>query len=70
MAASRRLYEDVADSVKLLYESAKRHGPTAYLDGYAHGIEAMVDSLCHDFKQDNIHFNKEKFLQACGMPTH
>lgn len=60
MPASQRLYKAMASTIQ---------------DEYAHApyladrrvIIALVTRLCGDLKQDNMRFNREKFLEVCFL---
>lgn len=57
MPASRILYEMLAKTIKRRVDEV---GPL-YL------LTSLVDDICDDLKQENIHFNKDKFKKACGL---
>jgi hypothetical protein len=60
MAASRKLYEDLASEIRLLGLIATE---PQWLT-----IKATVRTLTPCLKRDNPRFNADKFYRACGMP--
>ena len=60
MAASSRLYKDVAISIQLVLKSTDNlNSRVAVMD--------LVGWLCLDFATDNPHFKRERFIEACGL---
>lgn len=43
------------------------HKDTGYIIGRAAGIEAMAEEMADYFALINPNFNRDKFLDACGM---
>lgn len=43
------------------------HMDTGYIVGRAAGIEAMAQDMADYFQKENPRFDREKFLDACGM---
>lgn len=59
MAASRKLYVAMAQTIAYRYKFADLAEQET--------IRGLVIDLCGDLKQDNIAFNRDKFLTACGL---
>ena len=57
--ASKKLYIELASTIKRHVDHSDEVGVFT--------IQALVQDLCGDLKQDNIHFNKDRFLAACGL---
>lgn len=60
MAASRKLYVELATTIRRHVESSTTHQADD-------AIRALVGDLCGDLKQDNMSFNRDKFMTACGL---
>jgi hypothetical protein len=60
MPAASKLYRAMAETIAGNLKDCTSSQQKA-------AIKLLVLDLCTDFKQDNIHFNKEKFLDACGL---
>ena len=56
---TKKHFEEIAQSVRMAYRFQCYEGKQA--------IEHLVEMLCLDFKQANRAFDKEKFLDACGI---
>lgn len=59
MPASKSLYEAMAKTINQHYREGN--------DDAKKEIYRLTLCLCTDLKQDNIHFNREKFYKACGF---
>jgi hypothetical protein len=60
MAASRKLYRELAATIKHRYENPMTDSP---LDV----IECLAREIASDLKQDNMAFDRSRFLAACGV---
>lgn len=59
MAASRKLYVELASTIN-------RH--VTYTDEPCRdALRSLVSDLCSDLKQDNMAFDRARFLDACGL---
>lgn len=56
MPASRKLYRDIADEIRRIYDFAEES------DKFM--IRHVTRTLAGSLKRDNIHFNRQKFLSV------
>ena len=61
MAASRKLYVDMASTIKRHVED---HPDRA---NRLNTLESLVRDLCDDLKRDNRNFKRDLFMDACGF---
>ena len=59
MPASKKLYESMALTIR-------RHAEMCRFTDI-HLFRALAKDLCDDLKQDNMRFDREKFLEACNL---
>jgi hypothetical protein len=59
MAASRKLYIDLAKTIRYYVDAADRDTANIY--------HRLIVDLCHDFKADNTNFDQARFMTACGF---
>jgi hypothetical protein len=59
MAASRKLYVELAQTIKYQVQYATPE--------QVETIRTLVVDLCGDLKRDNTAFNRDKFMTACGL---
>jgi hypothetical protein len=59
MAASRKLYVAMAQTIAYRYKNADLAEQET--------IRGLVVDLCGDLKQDNMSFNRDTFMTACGL---
>lgn len=59
MAASRKLYVELAKTIayQVKYSTPEQR----------ECIRLLVTDLCGDFKRDNISFDRDRFMTACGL---
>lgn len=61
MPANRRLYESMAQTIRLYVDGPFSEGQNQIL------LRLLTNRLCEDLKQDNMSFNRDQFLEACGF---
>jgi hypothetical protein len=61
MAASRKIYREVADTIDVTRK--------VYLEQPAvqEATKLIADELARIFKADNPNFDRQRFLEACGL---
>lgn len=65
MAMTKKHYSIVARHVKELFES---YDPLIYTEYIARRrIELFITTMARDFEDNDIKFDKDKFLEACGL---
>lgn len=60
---TRKDYEKLARGIKKVVVIARKSNDPNYTQGVSHAIYAIQDEL----EADNPRFNRERFLQACGL---
>lgn len=58
MPASRKLYEDVAESFRIANRQAENHLEKEV-------IRQLMNNIALDFTKDNPRFDRNKFKEAC-----
>lgn len=61
MSASRSLYRDMAQTIRLYVDGPFSEGQNQIM------LRLLTNRLCEDLKNDNMAFSREKFLEACGF---
>ena len=59
MTGSRKLYVDLAKTIRYYVDAADRDTANIY--------HRLVVDLCHDLKADNPNFDRDRFVTACGF---
>lgn len=69
MAASKKLYVEMAKTIRNHVDASVSPWNTATDSIPLFVIKSLVSDLCSDLKQDNINFNRDKFMTACGFES-
>lgn len=60
---SRKHYREAADVIRGRVETARANGNTATVNA----LLGVAGDLATMFKADNSRFDREKFMEACGL---
>lgn len=64
---SKKLYQEIADDINNISQYVAQQERRGWDVAGDEIIKKIVDNLCVTFKIDNPNFDKEKFIQACGI---